>query len=184
MINPARVSAVLVSKGDHDLGEIFDSLEAAGIRDIVVWDNATRPQNLICFGRFAGIADAKHQWIYVQDDDLVAPVGEILKEFSPRGDRRRIVANNRADEDWRLLGLGSVFHRSMADCFASYLDRYGMDEEFLRTADVVFAYQWPYRQVTLGYRELEWSRAPDRMYHQPDHMAVRERTLGRVNDLL
>lgn len=179
MIDSALVSAVLVTKGDHDLSEIYDSLAQAGIEDVVTWDNSQR-ENLICYGRYAGIAEAKHDWIYHQDDDLISPVAEILAEVDPEGDRWQIVCNNRADEQWRLTAIGAVFHRDLADCFDDYIERHGFDADFCRVCDVVFAYQWPYRRITLGYRDLPWGTAPDRMYHQRDHMMVRERALDRV----
>lgn len=178
-----RVSAVLVTKGDHDLAEIFASLEDAGIRDVVVWDNSKR-EDLSCYGRYAGIAEAKNPHIFHQDDDCVVPVAEIIEAYQPRKDRHTVVANNRADEEWRLTGMGSVFHRSLAEgCFDRYCELYGYGPEFFRVCDVVFAYQHPYRRLVLGYRELGWARDPDRMYHQPYHMASREQALQRVQEL-
>ncbi|HET9010756.1 MAG TPA: hypothetical protein VFN38_03030 [Gemmatimonadaceae bacterium] len=182
-MNPRSVSAVLVTKGDHDLSEITDSISAAGVTDIVVWNNAER-ENLMCYGRYAGIADARNEFIYHQDDDCVVPVADIIAAYDSRTDIAGIVANNREEEEWPLTGLGSVFHRSLADAsFDRYIELFGYDEHFLRTCDVVFASQHPYRKIVLGYRELEWSRAPDRMYLQPGHMAARELTLARMQAL-
>ncbi len=65
-----NVSAVLVTRGDVPLDQITDSITAAGIDDIVVWSNAER-EDLGVYGRYAGIAEAKHDLIYVQDDDCV-----------------------------------------------------------------------------------------------------------------
>lgn len=180
MIKPSKVSAVLVTKGDHDLSEIHDSIRAAGIRDIVVWDNSEREHDLSCYGRYAAVPEARKEWIYHQDDDLIAPVAEILAEVDPVADRHTIVANNREEETWRLTGIGSVFHRSLADCFERYVSVWGNGADFHRICDVVFAYQHPYRKVVLGYRDLPWGTAPDRMYHQDGHMAVREQARSRV----
>lgn len=183
-LNPARVSAVLVTKGDHDLSEIYESLEQAGVRDVVTWDNSKRDRDLSCYGRYAGVADAKHQWIFHQDDDLVAPVAEVIAAVDPVKDRWRLVSNNRADEEWLLTGIGTVFHRSLLSCFDRYLELYGDDfADFCRVSDVVFAYQWPYRRISLGYYDLPWGTAPDRMYHQPGHMETRQLALTRVTPL-
>src|SRR6185503_14510558 len=105
MIEPSKVSAVLVTKGDHDLTPIYDSIRAAGITDVVVWDNSQRPADLACYGRYAGIAEAKNDVIFHQDDDLIAPVAQMLEEYDPVADRDTIVANNRADEEWLLTGI-------------------------------------------------------------------------------
>lgn len=180
MIPPGEVSAVLVTKGDHPLEEILDSIRAAGIEDIVIWDNSTRDRDLSCYGRYAGIAEAQHDWIYQQDDDLVAPVADILAAVDPVADRHTIVANNRQDEEWLLTAMGTVFHRDLADCFQPYIDLYGEDDDFYRVSDVVFAYQHPYRRIVLPYRDLDWARDPDRMHLQPDHYQVRDRAKERT----
>lgn len=184
VIDPANVSAVLVTRGDVDLGEIVDSILDAGIKDVIVWNNRERPVDLSCYGRYAAISEAKHDVIYQQDDDLVAPVADILNHYGPVVDRRTIVANNRPDEEWLLTAMGTIFHRSLAEgCFDAYTARYGFDADFCRVSDVVFAYQHPYRRICLGYRDLPWQTAPNRMYHQPDHYLVRERARDRVLEL-
>jgi len=173
VIEPSKVSAVLVTKGDHDLTPIYDSISAAGITDVVVWDNSQRPADLACYGRYAGIAEAKNDVIFHQDDDLIAPVAQMLEEYDPVADRDTIVANNRADEEWLLTGIGTLFHRDLADCFDEYISLYGFDAEFCRVSDVVFAYQHPYRRVVMPYTDLAWAATPDRMHLQPNHYSER-----------
>lgn len=177
---------MLVTKGDHPDGieEICASISDAGIEDIVIWDNSQRP-DLSCFGRYMGILEAQNEWIYHQDDDLVAPVGEILKMVDPVEDRYCVVANNRADESWWLTAMGTVFHRSLGtpDAFEKYTRYFGCDDDFYRVSDVVFAYQYPYRRVVLPYRDLAWAATPDRMHHQPDHYLVRERARARIGEI-
>lgn len=183
MISPDQVSAVLVTRGNVDMSEIIESIRAAGVEDIVIWNNAER-RNVSCFGRYLGIAEAKHDYIYHQDDDLVSPVAELLAVYDPVADTNTIVCNNRADEWWRLTAIGCVFHRSLAGCFGPYIDAYGEDADFYRVCDVVFAYQHPYRKVVLGYSDLPWASDPhSSMYLEPGHMEVRERALQRVKDL-
>jgi hypothetical protein len=180
VIDPKLVSAVLVTKGDHDLAPIYESLEAAGIDDVITWDNSTRTVDLSCYGRYVGIGEAQNEWIYHQDDDLVAPVADILRAVDPVADRHTIVANNRADEEWRLTAMGTVFHRDLADCFDEYVALYGFDADFCRVSDIVFAYQHPYRRIVLPYVDLAWAATPDRMHMQPDHYMVRQRALERT----
>lgn len=169
------VSAVLVTRGDIDLTPVLNSLPFA---DVIVWNNTER-ENLSCYGRFAGIAEAKHDLIYVQDDDVLVPIPAIVRAFDPETDG--VFANKPAAEEWRFLGLGALFHRDLiADCFTRYIDLYGFDADFCRVSDVIFAYQHPYRSEPFGYAELEWSRYANRMYHNGDHMIVRERARERT----
>jgi hypothetical protein len=174
-ISPADVSAVLVTRGDVDMAPVLDSLP---FDEVVVWDNSQRPEDFQCYGRFAGIAETTRPFIYVQDDDIVVPVQALLDAYEPA--KGSILANKKPDEEWRFLGVGSLFPRELADCFGPYAALYGMDQDFYRAADVVFAYQHGYESVWVGYEELEWSRAPNRMYLQPGHYEVRERLRART----
>ena len=147
--------------------------------DVVVWNNAER-EDLSCYGRFAAIAECKHDWIYTQDDDILVPIPGLLKRW-PR--KREIFANKPPLEEWRFLGVGAIFPRDFVDVFQRYTERWGQDADFNRVSDVVFAYQHPYSSVWVGYAELEWSRYANRMYHQPDHYEVRIRARDRVMSL-
>lgn len=174
------VSAVLVTRGDVDLAPILNSLPFA---DVVVYNNAERGEDLSCYGRFAAITEAKHDWIYVQDDDILVPIPGLLKAWERTTWRASTVfANKPLAEEWRFLGVGAIFHRRLADCFTRYIEHYGRNPDFYRVADVVFAYQHPYRSQWFGYAELEWSRYANRMYLQEGHMAARE--LARCRTLL
>ncbi len=181
MIDPNLVSAVLVTRGDQDLSEIYESIIKAGITDIITWDNSKMALDVGCYGRYLGIQNARHEFIYFQDDDLIAPVADLLAEWRFGVDDHSILANNRIDEEWPLLGIGSLFHRDLAGSLDEYLDEFPFDREFCRTCDVVFGYQHPYRRVVLGYRDLPWGSAPGAsMYLEPDHMAVRFKARERA----
>ncbi len=130
------VSAVLVTRGDVPLDQITDSITAAGIDDIVVWGNSKR-EDFSVYGRYAGIAEAKHDIIYCQDDDCVLPPESIKALIEEWADYRHsqydfshpdhkvpaewadehLVANMPAAfrhsfyEEHSLVGFGAVFHR-------------------------------------------------------------------------
>lgn len=152
---------------------VVDSL--SWCNDIVIWNNSLR-EDLQCYGRFAGIEEAKNDHIYVQDDDLIIDALALLAHY----DGESIVANKPPEEEWRFIGGGAFFQKALPD-FSAYLSRYGgMDSDFCRCADVVFAYSHPYRSVWVGYRELlAHHDAPNRMYKQPNHYEVRERARAR-----
>jgi len=180
MIDPSEVSAVLVTRGNVPMDQILESIAEAGITDVVLWNNAERP-NLSCYGRYAGIVEAKNGFIFHQDDDLLVPIPELLNQYNSREDRHAIVCNNRSDEEWRLTAMGALFHRDLADCFDPYLAAFGFTHDFCRVSDVVFAYQHPYRRVVLGYEDLPWhSLEGSSMYLEEGHYAVRERARERV----
>lgn len=183
MIPPSEVSAVLVTRGDFPLAKIYDSIREAGITDMAVWNNAARSRDLSCYGRYEAAREARNDWVYLQDDDLVAPVSKILEHVDPERDRYTIVANNRPDEEWPLIGLGAVFHRDLLDCFTDYLAVHDFDPGFCRIADVVFGYRNAYRRVWVGYENLAWQCAPNSMYLQPGHMQVREDARARTLEL-
>jgi hypothetical protein len=78
-------------------------------QEIVVFDNSQRPEDFQCYGRFAGIAETTKPFIYVQDDDVVIPVRDLLAAYDPS--RGSVLANKKPDEEWRFLGIGAVFPR-------------------------------------------------------------------------
>lgn len=180
-------TAVLVTRGDVDLEPILSSL--AVMDEVIVWNNSER-EDLKCFGRFVGAAEAKHDLIYVQDDDLIVPVEDLYREYFPPAHQplmpgsingEWIMANRKPDEEWRFVGAGAFFQRKMIpQAFGPYLAVHPRDDDFLRAADVVFAYANPYTSVWVGYEDLPWQTAPNRMYHEVDHYAVRERVRERT----
>jgi hypothetical protein len=169
------VSAVLVTRGDVDISTILNSLP---FDDVVVWDNSQR-EDLKCYGRFAAITECKYDHIYVQDDDVLVPVAELLRKYDGKG----IHANRRLDEQYRFLGLGAIFPRRFVNVFYKYLAAHPKDEDFYRAADVVFTEMNPYHSVWLGYLDFPWATADNRMYKQPDHYRVRNKLIARARAL-
>lgn len=179
-VRPEEVSAVLVTRGDVDMGPVLNSLP---FDDVILWDNSVEA-DLQCYGRFAAISRAKHEIIYTQDDDILVPIPALLDEYDGNGaDAQGILANRKPDEEYRFLGIGSLFHRDLVDVFDKYLAVHPVDKDFHRAADVVFAELNDYRSVWLGYAELEWSRYENRMYKQPGHYEARDNLIARARAL-
>ena len=87
MISPSEVSAVIVTRGDVDLGEILTSVVDAGITSVMVWDNS-RPRTVFdrdrkVYGRYIGAQLLSNETVYVQDDDCLVPIAELLAEYEP-----------------------------------------------------------------------------------------------------
>lgn len=192
-MSPSDVSAVLVTRGDVDMTEIFDSLATAGIEDVVVWNNSLE-QNLAVYGRYAGIEQARHDVIYVQDDDCVlypAAIGELVAAYEPGV----LVANMPARfrhgfyAEHCLVGFGAVFDRDLP---AKAFDGDWGDPQILplaafagvapdffnRGCDVVFSTLTPRKLVDVEHRDLPWASAAGRMWTSPGHQQERERMLA------
>lgn len=182
-----NVSACLVTRGDVDLESILASLP---MDDVVIWDNSKR-QDLTVYGRYAAIAEAKHDLIYVQDDDCVLEPNAI-KAMSLLYEDGKIISN--MPEPFRhtyyqrhcLVGFGAIFHRmAPSHAFDRFCSANGLNEspaewpeEYLRTSDVIFTALTPYALVDLPYRNLPWATANTRMYRQSGHVHERKTVLN------
>lgn len=167
-----------MTRGDVDLTPVLESIRAAGIEDIVVWNNAKDLDRKV-FGRYEAAALTRSEIVYTQDDDAICPVEELLEAY----DGEQLLVNVPPGENpW--LAWGAVFRRSEAlRAFDRYLAQHEFDEEFLNWADVVFAHLAGWREVDLGHLDLPWATAPNRMYHQPDHYAGQDRVRAKVRAL-
>ncbi len=174
-----NVSACLVTKGDLDLTAILREIDAAGITDVVIWDNALEHDEGV-YGRYRAIQQAQHPIVYVQDDDCIVPAATIL--ILAAAHRRGIICNMPARfvphyPDSCLLGFGAVFERELpARAFARYIARYGAGRERERP-DVVFTALTPFRRLDLPVEILPVSSAPERQWRRRGHHRQRERVL-------
>jgi hypothetical protein len=167
-----NVSAVIVTRGDVDLGPILDSIP---IDDIVVWNNAEK--DLSVYGRYAAIDQCRHAFIYTQDDDAICPVLPLLSHYNGDG-----VLANVPDGERPWLGWGSIFPRDAPfQAFRYYLERYPYDELFRRWADVVFAELALVSRVDFGHVDMPWATAQNRMAYQPDHYTTQEEVRERCH---
>lgn len=112
MSDPSGVSAVLVTRGNVGVSEICDSIRAAGINDIVIWNNRLE-HDVAVYGRYAGIERARHPVVYVQDDDCVLPpesIVDLITAYEPGVLASNMPAPFRAHySDSCLVGFGAVF---------------------------------------------------------------------------
>jgi hypothetical protein len=136
-VNPSKVSCCLVTRGNVDMTEILESVEAAGIRDIVVWNNSIRA-DLGIYGRYAAISEAKHRVIVTQDDDLIVNDWQaVLDRYQPG----QLFCNYPAPWDIPWVARGAIFDREMPmHAFTRYLEHYPFDNDFTHwICDAVFA---------------------------------------------
>lgn len=144
-----NVSAVLVTRGNVDLAPIVRSLP---FDDIVVWDNSQR-EDLGLYGRYAGIAEAKHDVIYVQDDDLLCTrTLEMVEHYEPG----RVLVNWQGAYDIPFPGRGSLFDRGLPEkVFALYRQHFTADRWFTHFGcDGIFALLADTKVGDFGFEHL------------------------------
>ncbi len=179
------ISAVIVTKGDHDLTPILESLP---FDDVVVWDNS-KERDCKVYGRFAGIPKAQNRWIYVQDDDCIVPARELASRFIEG--RSEILCNvQKSHSDFyralgcTLIGWGAIFPREMVwSAFQRYLRQFPLDDLFQRECDRVFTALSRFREVDLGVEHLPHALGQDRMGTEARHGADLREILRRVDQI-
>jgi len=129
-----NISAVIVTRGDVDMSPILESLP---FDDIVVWDNSKR-EDLGLFGRYAAIAEAKHDVIYTQDDDVLVDCFDQLEQDYRPG---VLTTNYPEPYDIPWVARGAIFDSYLPDlAFTRYDLRWERDEWFHKYGcDGVFA---------------------------------------------
>lgn len=171
MIPAGDVSAVLVTRGDVDLSRILDELTI--FADVIVWNNSKR-EDLKTYGRYAAIAEAKHDVLFFQDDDIFLPrttIEGLLAAYEPGV----IVANmspgwvaGRDLVDSVFVGAGAVLDKDIpAEAFARYDRLFPRDEVFFYYPEAMVSIPSRIKRVDLPLEVLPWGYAPNRMNAQP-----------------
>lgn len=230
--NMTSVSAIIVTRGDHDLSDLLDSLPDEWER--IVWDNGYhgyphvdvykdgndwRPNglpggvqisDLSVYGRYAAIEHAKHDLIYVQDDDCVVAHPQTIvdtligktKVYTVEdaegeyfvGDPWDGVVCNMPQEfrhdfyvDHALVGFGAAFHRDAPERAFQIMPPVPvleMDRAWMwRTCDIIFTGLTPRVLVDVPKFDLPWAHDDDRMWKQPTHQAERARMLDLMRQV-
>jgi hypothetical protein len=189
------VSAVLVTRGDVRLDPI---IEALPYREIIVWDNSTRPVDYGVFGRYVAIAEATRPLIYFQDDDCIVNCHEALLEAWEPG----YVVGNAFDDAERLkryegttlLGWGALFEAELPWlAFIEYARHHPFHQLWLDHtrglgAEIVFPMLTPSKTITHG---VEWLyegspvlERSNRMWKQPEFYEDTRWWMDRARELL
>lgn len=157
-----KISACLVTRGDIDMAEILETLP---YDDVVVWDNSKR-KDLGIYGRYAAIAEAKHDVIYTQDDDLTVTChDQLVRAYVPG----RLLCNYPEPWDIPWVARGALFHRDLPmQAFDRYFARFTRDRWFThRGCDGVFSLLTPTVVVDFGSVDLPHGFAGGRVSTSP-----------------
>jgi len=183
-LSPEQVSAVIVTKGDVDMGPIVHSLP---FDDIVVWDNSER-ENLKVYGRYAAIKEAKHPIIYTQDDDCWVDAVSLIEAYEPGSVVCNMPVAKR--EEYRtlapkvgLVGWGACFDKGLTDVLDRYIDKFGQDDLCLRECDRVFTQLNTLKFVDVKFLNTPSAYFSNRMGSQAGHLRALSEVTKRVSSL-
>lgn len=209
-----RISAVLLSwKRQYHLPDIVNTLrECPLIDDITIWQNELEatPQtrslgatvmqsetNYKTYGRFLAARHAKHETVFIQDDDVLV---HNIPELAERYDGTRIIANLADDGSswhWRWwqrypqvhveLGFGSLIPKSWGDKLAEW--PYEKDLLY-READKVFSVLHEWQAIRAGkknltrlyYRGQESGRDEHALSMQSEHKTLNREAIRKAQE--
>ena len=168
-MNPADVTACLVTRGNIDLRPILDTLI---FPNVVVWDNSVSP-NCRTFGRYAAMIGAGEH-CYLQDDDVIVHPdaqwsllnthlpGQITTNY-PEGLQPPIF------DDLAFLGFGAIVDRSLvAPALAPFLNAHLHEEGFQTVGcDILLTMRSPVVRINAGYQLRPEAEGPGRSYRHP-----------------
>lgn len=157
-MRPRDVSCVIPTRGNVELEPILDSLP---FRDVIVWDNSQR-DDLGIYGRYAAIAEARHNVIVTQDDDLIVSDWQaVLDEYEPGV----LFCNYTEPWDIPWVARGAVFDAELPElAFDRYLAVHPLDNDFTHfMCDGIFGLLTPHRVHDHGSVDLPWANDPGRV---------------------
>lgn len=191
MIDPSKVSCVIVTRGNVDLSGILASLP---FEDVVIRNNSNPhlPKDMKVFGRYLGASLAVNEVTAVQDDDaIIEDWPAILAAYEPGVVTCNMGAAHTAyykPMNMALVGFGAVFDKSLiAPTFDRYFEQFPKDELLLRECDRIFTALNRLKVVQVPYRNLPHEETTERMWRENRHGAdlakIRER-IGQLKTVL
>ncbi len=168
---------MIPTRGDLDLDLIVSKMP---FDEVIVYDNSVR-EDMGLYARYAAIAEAKHDVIATQDDDLHVHDWRPLLDLYEPG---RVAVNAR--EHWRSepwlawVGCGAVFDRGLP--FEAFARLNGHVDEHFRaaTCDAYFGVLTPFRRVLGNVTDLPVGFAPGRIASTPGWGEVRSAAVERA----
>lgn len=183
------VTACLVTRGDQP-AMIKRIRESLIFRDVVVWDNAVRPDWKVA-GRYMAAAEATTEYVYFQDDDVVVP-DTTQQELASMAGPGLAVTNwahgNTPDgyQDIPLVGAGAVIDRTtVLETLFRYAQQHPLDDEFKYEADFVLGALYPdWLSVRLPFEiVLPVAQHPSRLCNQPWQQQLKQKLTDRARAL-
>jgi hypothetical protein len=168
MMDPRNISAVFITKDATYPREILNHALAFPFGEILILTNCDSPHR-----KQELFAKAKYDTLYYQDDDCIAPIGELLEAAKPniincamKPHHLQVYARSRI----ALLGWGSIFPKSAIRVLDLYRVEFGEDFIYKRETERIMTYLcYPQNRFDLPIQDLPSAFAPDRLSNQPGH---------------
>lgn len=170
-----QATAVLITKEKEYPKEVLDSLPE--FEEVLIEVNCP---NIL--RRYELASQARNNLIYVQDDDCIADVEKLESLYNGQ------ITNAMTEHHFNwyggsgitLIGWGAFFPKDMIN-FDRYLDKYPIDELFLREADRVFTFlNQPHNSFVMDINILPTATLGDRMSSTSEHWE----TLSKIKERL
>jgi hypothetical protein len=172
-----KVSAVIVTRGNVDLGPALSAIDAD---EIII-----RRGHGGVWERWCAVLEARHDVVYTQDDDAAVDFDAVMAAYDPKFmtcnmpmDRRREYQDGIA-----LVGWGAAFHQQLA---IRAIRRYrrvfpdSPDPLFLRECDRVITGLSPLKLIDIPFAHLPHAFGKDRMGAQLEHGAALKEIRQRI----
>jgi hypothetical protein len=185
-MDASRVTAVLVTRGDHEdtLQEIIASLVFG---DCVVWNNAGRLKDMGAYGRWLAMFDLNGPVAYTQDDDvLVDPDVQhrLLEVHSVEWPTYTAMTSNMPSDHnagmplLALPGWGSIVdvdaaRSAVREWQAAHPGDVATDQWNRVGCDIVIPVLMPSQMIDLGHRSYAFASGPDRTHTQPEYKELK-----------
>lgn len=179
----SETTAVLITKEEEYPANVLYHVKQFPFRDIVM--------EVKCPGvwrRFEIAKEVETPLVYVQDDDAICPIGELMEEASMEG--LTLAMSSTHIRNYRhlkcaLIGHGAVFPKGMVGVMDKYLEKWPRDRVFELGADRIFtALNFPLqRRLCLRVTDLPTAVNPDRMSFMPDHYWIRAESEKRCESV-
>lgn len=174
-----KVSAVIVSRMDHTIGQVVDSVLPFVDELIVV-----RGHNGV-WERWEAVSRCKNDVVYVQDDDAVVDVASVISGYQPGFVTCNMPPDHRRDypDEIALVGWGCVFENpgvlespcgrmsteEFSPFWAFFRNGLPLDDLFRRECDRVFTGLSPLKLINVAIRHLPFAHGDDRMGRELCH---------------
>lgn len=176
MLSPRSVSAVIPTRGNVDVGPIWNRLrqysEIGEVR-FVIGDTP--------FNRYKAMLESNAEILFTQDDDCVTDLGPLFEAYDPA-----VIVNAMTPEhaaQYRgpqtLIGFGAIFHRELVR-FAFERWTWKRDDLFYRESDRIFPTVNRHETVFPEIEILPHASDADRLWKQPDHQVARAAMNQRI----
>lgn len=167
-IDPRFVSACFITKEPVYPSVIVERVMAIGFGECLFLTNCDSPHR-----KQSLFEKARHEVLYYQDDDCLAPIEALLTVAEPdqitcamKPSHLAAYAQSRI----ALLGWGSLFPKRTIHVLEQYRAVFGEDAIYRRETERIMTWlAWPQRRLELPIVDLPSAFAPDRLSMQPEH---------------